>query len=392
MKVLSVNAGSSSLKFQMYEMPQEKVLISGLFERIGIDGGLYTIKINGEKIKKEADLKDHGVAVQILCDELLNNKVIDSLQEIEAVGHRVVHGGEKYTKSVLIDDEVISLVESLKDLAPIHVPANLIGIRAFQKLVPNAKEVAVFDTSFHGTLPEEAYLYPVPYEYYETYGIRKYGFHGTSHKFVSQRMNEILGKEDTKVITCHIGSGGSISAVLNGECIDTSLGFTPNAGIMMGTRCGDIDYSIIPYLMEKSGKTLAEIDNELNKKSGLLGVSGKSSDSRDIESGMNDGDSRCILAQNMFVRKIVEYIAKYYVLLGGCDAIVMTAGCGENSILTRKQIIDKLECLGIKLDEEKNNMRGEEACITTDDSKVPVWVIPTDEELMIAKDTYDLSK
>lgn len=335
---------------------------------------------------------DHGVAVQILCDELLNNKVIDSLQEIEAVGHRVVHGGEKYTKSVLIDDEVISLVESLKDLAPIHVPANLIGIRAFQKLVPNAKEVAVFDTSFHGTLPEEAYLYPVPYEYYETYGIRKYGFHGTSHKFVSQRMNEILGKEDTKIITCHIGSGGSISAVLNGKCIDTSLGFTPNAGIMMGTRCGDIDYSIIPYLMEKSGKTLAEIDNELNKKSGLLGVSGKSSDSRDIESGMNDGDSRCILAQNMFVRKIVEYIAKYYVLLGGCDAIVMTAGCGENSILTRKQIIDKLECLGIKLDEEKNNMRGEEACITTDDSKVPVWVIPTDEELMIAKDTYDLSK
>ena len=391
MKVLSVNAGSSSLKFQLYEMPEEKVLISGLFERIGIDGGIYTIKINGEKIKKEADLKDHGVAVKILCDELLANKVINSLDEIESIGHRVVHGGEKYKESVVIDNEVISLVESLKDLAPIHVPANLIGIRAFQELVPNAKEVAVFYTSFHGTLPMEAYLYPVPYEYYEKYGIRKYGFHGASHKFVSQRMNEILGRENSKVITCHIGSGGSISAVLNGKCIDTSLGFTPNAGIMMGTRCGDIDYSIIPYLMEKSDKSLSEIDNELNKKSGLLGISGKSSDSRDIESGMNEGDERCVLAQNMFVRKIVEYIAKYYVLLDGCDAIVMTAGCGENSILTRKQIISKLGCLGIKLDEDANNMRGEEKCITTEDSKVPVWVIPTDEELMIARDTYELA-
>ena len=392
MKVLSVNAGSSSLKFQMYDMPEEKVLISGLFERIGINDGCYTIKLNGEKIKKEADLKDHSVAVKILCEELLENKVIDSLEEIEAVGHRVVHGGEKYPDSVLIDDDVINAVESLKDLAPIHVPANLIGIRAFQELVPNAKMVAVFDTSFHGTLPKEAYLYPVPYEYYEKYGIRKYGFHGTSHKFVSQRMNEILGRDDTKLITCHIGSGASISAVLNGKCIDTSLGFTPNAGVMMGTRCGDIDYSLIPYVMEKSGKTLAEVDNDLNKKSGLLGVSGVSSDSRDIEKGMNEGNERCELAQNIFVRKIVEYIAKYYVLLGGCDSLVLTAGCGENSILTRKQVIDKLECLGIKLDEEANDMRGEEKLISSSDSSVPVWVIPTDEELMIARDTYNISK
>ena len=392
MKILSVNAGSSSLKFQMYDMPEAKVLISGLFERIGIDGGVYTIKINGEKIRKEIDLKDHSVAVKILCDELLSNKVINSLNEIEAVGHRVVHGGEKYTESVIITDEVLKHVESLVDLAPIHVPANLIGIRAFQELVPDAVEVAVFDTSFHGTLPEDAYLYSVPYEYYQKFGVRKYGFHGTSHKFVSQRMNEILGRDDTKVITCHIGSGGSISAVLNGKCIDTSMGFTPNAGIMMGTRCGDIDYSFIPYLVKKSGKTLEEIDNDLNKNSGLLGISGVSSDSRDIEAGMKDGNSRCELAQKMFIRKVVEYIAKYYVLLGGCDAIVMTAGCGENSILTRKQIIQKLSCLGIKLDEEANNMRGEEKCITTSDSSIPVWVIPTDEELMIAKDTYNLSK
>lgn len=392
MKVLSVNAGSSSLKFQLYEMPEEKVLISGTFERIGIGNSFYTIKLNGEKIKKECELKDHNDAVRILCDELLENKVIDSLEEIESVGHRMVHGGSKYPNSTIIDDEVLTTVEGLVDLAPIHVPANLIGVRAFQELVPNAKEVAVFDTSFHQTLPEEAYLYAVPYDFYEKYGVRKYGFHGTSHKFVSERMNEILGKKETKIITCHIGSGGSISAVLNGKCIDTSLGFTPNAGIMMGTRSGDIDYSMIPYLMDKANLSLAEIDTILNKRSGLLGVSGEFSDSRDIEQGMKDGNEKCILAQKMYVRKIVEYIAKYYVLLGGCDALVFTAGVGENSIMTRKQIVEKLECLGIKLDEKENDMRGEEKCISSKDSTVPIWVIPTDEELMIARDTYDLTK
>lgn len=392
MKILSVNAGSSSLKFQMYEMPEEKVLISGVFERIGIGNSFYTIKLNGEKIKKERELSNHEEAVKILTDELLENKVVSSLDEIEAIGHRMVHGGDKYQKSTIINDEVIRDSEALIELAPIHIPANLTGVRAFQKIIKDATPVAVFDTSFHQTLPKEAYIYPVPYEWYEKYGVRKYGFHGTSHKYVSMRMNEILGRDDTKIITCHIGSGGSVSAVLNGKSIDTSLGFTPNSGIMMGTRSGDIDSSIIPFIVKEAGLSLSEVDNILNKKSGLLGVSKKYSDSRDIENGIKNGDELCILAQEIYVRKIVEYIAKYYVLLGGCDAIVMTAGVGENSINTRKQIIEKLSVLGIELDEERNNIRGEEAKITKDSSKIPVWVIPTDEELMIARDTYNLTK
>ena len=392
MKILSVNAGSSSLKFQMYEMPEEKVLISGVFERIGIGNSFYTIKLNGEKIKKEREVSNHEDAVKILTEELLENKVVSSLDEIEAIGHRMVHGGDKYQTSTIIDEDVIKSSEELLELAPIHIPANLTGVRAFQKIIPNATAVAVFDTSFHQTLPKEAYIYPVPYEWYEKYGVRKYGFHGTSHKYVSMRMNEILGRTDTKIITCHIGSGGSVSAVLNGKSIDTSLGFTPNAGIVMGTRSGDIDASIIPFIMKKENLTVTEVDNILNKKSGLLGISKKYSDSRDIEEGIKNGDELCQLAQDIYVRRIVEYIAKYYVLLGGCDAIVMTAGVGENSIPTRKQILDKLSVLGVQIDEERNNIRGEEQLITKDSSKIPVWVIPTDEELMIARDTYELAK
>lgn len=392
MKILSVNAGSSSLKFQMYEMPEEKVLISGVFERIGIGNSFYTIKLNGEKIKKEREVSNHEDAVKILTEELLENKVVSSLDEIEAIGHRMVHGADKYQTSTIIDEEVIKSSEELIELAPIHIPANLTGVRAFQKIIPNATAVAVFDTSFHQTLPKQAYIYPVPYEWYEKYGVRKYGFHGTSHKYVSMRMNEILGRTDTKIITCHIGSGGSISAVLNGKSIDTSLGFTPNAGIVMGTRSGDIDASIIPFIMKKENLTVSEVDNILNKKSGLLGISKKYSDSRDIEEGIKNGDELCKLAQDIYVRRIVEYIAKYYVLLGGCDAIVMTAGVGENSISTRKQILDKLSVLGVEVDEERNNIRGEEQLITKDSSKIPVWVIPTDEELMIARDTYELAK
>ena len=392
MKILSVNAGSSSLKFQMYEMPEEKVLISGLFERIGIGNSFYTIKLNGEKIKKEANLIDHGDAVKILCNELLENGVIKDLKEIEAVGHRMVHGGSNYPESTIIDEEVLKVVESLVPLAPIHIPANLIGVRRFQELVPNAKAVAVFDTSFHQTLNEEAYLYPVPYEWYEKYGVRKYGFHGTSHKFISQRINEILKKENTKVITCHIGSGGSISAIENGKCIDTSLGFTPNSGIMMGTRSGDIDYTLIPYVMEEANLTYAEVDNILNKKSGLAGVSMVGSDLRDVEAAIAEGDEHAKLAFNIYVRKIVEYIAKYYFLLGGADAIVLTAGCGENSSYMREKICERLKVIGIELDKEANDMRGLERKISTENSKIPVWVIPTDEELMIARDTYNLVK
>jgi acetate kinase len=391
MKILSVNAGSSSLKFQMYEMPEEKVLISGVFERIGIENSFYTIKLNGEKIKKEVVLSNHTDAVKILTNELLENNIVSDLSEIKAIGHRMVHGGEKYASSVLLTEDVITAVEELSDLAPLHNPANLVGVRAFKEVIPSAVAVGVFDTAFHQTMEEENFLYPVPYEWYKEYGVRKYGFHGTSHKYVSEKMASILGKEETKIITCHIGNGGSLAAVKNGKCIDTSMGFTPNAGIIMGSRSGDIDASLIPFVMKKTGMNISEIDNALNKKSGLLGISGVSSDSRDIEDGIKSGNDRCKLAQEMYVNKIVKYIAEYYVELGGADAIVFTAGVGENSITTRKQIIDKLACLGIKLDEERNNVRAEVALISTDDSSVKVYVIPTDEEVMIARDTYKLA-
>ena len=392
MKILSVNAGSSSLKFTLFEMPEEKELISGVFERIGIENSFYTIKLNGEKIKKEAVLANHTDAVKILTQELLDNNIVEDLSEIKAIGHRMVHGGEKYASSVLLTDEVIKTVEELSDLAPLHNPANLVGVRAFMEVIPDAVSVGVFDTAFHQTMEEDKYLYPVPYEWYEDYGVRKYGFHGTSNKYVSQKMAEILGKSDAKIITCHIGNGGSLAAVKDGKCIDTSMGFTPNAGIIMGSRSGDIDASLIPYVMKKSGMSISDIDTALNKKSGLLGISGVSSDSRDIEDGIKSGNSRCELAQKMYVDKIVNYIAMYYVELGGADAIVFTAGVGENSISTRKQIVEKLDCLGIKLDEERNNVRGKEALISSDDSKVLVYVIPTNEELMIATDTYNLAK
>lgn len=391
MKILSVNAGSSSLKFQMYEMPEEKVLISGVFERIGIENSFYTIKLNGEKIKKEVVLSNHTDAVKILTNELLENNIVSDLSEIKAIGHRMVHGGEKYASSVLLTEDVITAVEELSDLAPLHNPANLVGVRAFKEVIPSAVAVGVFDTAFHQTMEEENFLYPVPYEWYKEYGVRKYGFHGTSHKYVSEKMASILGKEETKIITCHIGNGGSLAAVKNGKCIDTSMGFTPNAGIIMGSRSGDIDASLIPFVIKKTGMNISEIDNALNKKSGLLGISGVSSDSRDIEDGIKSGNDRCKLAQEMYVNKIVKYIAEYYVELGGADAIVFTAGVGENSITTRKQIIDKLACLGIKLDEQRNNVRAEVALISTDDSSVKVYVIPTDEEVMIARDTYKLA-
>ena len=390
MKVLSVNAGSSSLKFTLFEMPEEEVLISGVFERIGIGNSFYTIKLNGEKIKKEVELEDHKKAFNILVDELINNKVIKSCDEIKAVGHRTVQGGEKYDHTVVVDVSVIEDMERYAPLAPLHNPAGITGIRASQEVFKDALQTAVFDTAFHATMDKVNYLYPVPYEWYTKYGVRKYGMHGTSHRYVSKRMNEILGKEDTRLITCHIGNGASISAVVNGKCIDTSMGLTPNAGVMMGSRSGDIDASIIPYIMEQANMTGKEVDTALNKESGLLGISGVSSDSRDVEDGINNGNERCILAQEMYVRKIINYIAMYYVEMGGADAIVFTAGVGENSISTRKQIISGLSALGITLDESANDSRGKEVKISGKDSKVECWVIPTDEELMIARDTFNL--
>ena len=390
MIILSVNAGSSSLKFTGFEMPSEDVLISGVFERIGIDNSFYTIKVNGENIKKEVELPNHKVAFEILIKELMDNKIVESLDEIKGVGHRIVQGGAYFDKTVIADEDAVSKIDELASLAPLHNHAAIVGINAAKEVMPNAVQTVVFDTAFHQTMAPCEYMYAVPYAWYKEYGIRKYGAHGTSHKYVSQRMNEILGRNDTKLITCHIGNGASISAVKDGKCVDTSMGLTPNAGLIMGSRCGDMDATVVTYAMEKTGMTPKEMDIVLNKQSGLLGISGVSSDSRDIEEGIKNGNERCILAQEMYVKRIVEYIAKYYVLLGGCDAIVFTAGVGENSISTRKEILDKLAVLGIKVDEEANNVRGEERKITTDDSAVPAYIIPTNEELMIAKDTYSL--
>ena len=388
MIVLSVNAGSSSLKFQAFDMPEENVLISGTFERIGMKESFYTIKINGEKIKKEVDLKNHEKAFEILMEELLENKVVEKLDEIKAIGHRIAHGGSYFDKTEEMTDENIKKVKELSKLAPLHNPPAVTGIKAAKAVVPNALQTGAFDTAFHQTIEDENYLYPVPFEWCEKYKVRKYGFHGTSHKYVAYRMNEILGRYNTKLITCHIGNGASISAIKEGQCVNTSMGLTPNAGLMMGTRCGDMDATVATYMMQQLECTAEEMDTILNKQSGLLGISGVSSDSRDIEDGMKIGNHRCTLAQQMFTRRIIDHIAKYYVELGGCDAIVFTAGIGENSAHTRREVIDGLAVLGIKIDEEANDCRGVERLITTEDSSIPCYIIPTNEELMIARDTY----
>ncbi|MBD9098093.1 acetate kinase [bacterium] len=395
MKLLSVNAGSSSLKFRLYEMPEEKLLMKGMFERIGLFGSCYSIRIGEEKISKDVPLKDHNEAVKILLDELINNRVISSLDEIEAVGNRVVHGGNKYSKSVEITDRVLMEIEEISDLAPLHNPAALKGIYAFKKNIPNAKLVACFDTAFHQTMKEKTYLYPVPYEWYVKYDVRKYGFHGLSHKFITEKMKEMLGKNPNLII-CHIGNGASITAVKEGESIDTSMGFTPNAGVMMGTRSGDIDYSILSYIMKKEERNLDWMDSQLNKKSGLEGIAGMS-DLRDIDRAYEAQDAKALLALDMYTDKIVDYVAKYYVKLGGeVDAICFTAGGGENDDIIRKEAINKLYPLGIYLDEEKNKetivRKGVEGIISSNESKIPVYVLATDEELMIARDTYNLSE
>lgn len=394
MKLLSVNAGSSSLKFRLYEMPEEKLLMKGMFERIGLFGSCYSIRIGDEKISKDVPLKDHNEAVKILLDELINNRVISSLDEIEAVGNRVVHGGNKYSKSVEITDRVLMEIEEISDLAPLHNPAALKGIYAFKKNIPNAKLVACFDTAFHQTMKEKTYLYPVPYEWYVKYDVRKYGFHGLSHKFITEKMKEMLGKNPNLII-CHIGNGASITVVKDGKSIDTSMGFTPNAGIMMGTRSGDIDYSILSYIMKKEERNLDWMDSQLNKQSGLEGIAGMS-DLRDIDRAYEARDAKALLALDMYTDKIVDYVAKYYVKLGGeVDAICFTAGGGENDDIIRKEAINKLYPLGIYLDEEKNKetivRKGVEGIISSNESKIPVYVLATDEELMIARDTYDLS-
>ena len=390
MKIISINAGSSSLKFSLFDMNDESVIASGLFERIGIDGSSYTIKFNGEKITQEVELPTHVDAVNILLDKLTDLNIISSLDEIHGVGHRIVQGKDVFKESVLINDDVMEKLEAIKGFAPLHNPANMLGIEAFRKVLPNVAMVAVFDTAFHQTMDKTTYLYPVPYSWYEDYGVRKYGAHGTSHRYIAECVKQILGKDEFRLISCHIGNGGSITAIKDGRCIDTSMGFTPLAGIMMGTRSGDIDPSIIPYVMEQEGKNASEIIDDLNKRSGLFGMSEYSSDMRDILARCDEQDEKAIVARDKYVRRVVDYIAQYYVLLGGADIIVFTAGVGENSIPVRRQICEELACLGIKIDVELNNKRGEMVKISTDDSDVLVYVIPTDEELMIARDTLHL--
>ena len=390
MKIISINAGSSSLKFSLFDMNDESVIASGLFERIGIDGSSYTIKFNGEKITQEVELPTHVDAVNILLDKLTDLNIISSLDEIHGVGHRIVQGKDVFKESVLINDDVMEKLEAIKGFAPLHNPANMLGIEAFRKVLPNVAMVAVFDTAFHQTMDKTTYLYPVPYSWYEDYGVRKYGAHGTSHRYIAECVKQILGKDEFRLISCHIGNGGSITAIKDGKCIDTSMGFTPLAGIMMGTRSGDIDPSIIPYVMEQEGKNASEIIDDLNKRSGLFGMSEYSSDMRDILARCDEQDEKAIVARDKYVRRVVDYIAQYYVLLGGADIIVFTAGVGENSIPVRRQICEELACLGIKIDVELNNKRGEAVKISTDDSSIQVYVIPTDEELMIARDTLHL--
>lgn len=391
-KVMVVNAGSSSLKFQLLKMPSEEVLTSGLIERIGFEDAYFTIKLNGEKIKKVLPIKDHKRAVEIVLDALVEYKVVSSFEEIEGVGHRVVNGGELFSKSTKVEGDVIAKLEQFNDLAPLHNPPAIVGYNEFANALPHAGHVLVFDTSFFVDMPKTSYIYPVPYEWYTEYGVRKYGAHGTSHKYVASEAKKLFGLgDDAKIITCHIGNGASISAVKGDKCIDTSMGLTPLAGVMMGTRSGDIDPAIIKFVCEKTGKSVSEVTNDLNKKSGLLGVSGVSSDSRDVENAANEGNERAILAQDLQVQTIVKYIGTYFVELGGCDAIVFTAGLGENNIAMREKICEILkDSLGVVVDKERNNVRGETRVITADNSKVKVAVIPTNEELVIARDTARL--
>lgn len=392
-KIMAVNAGSSSIKFQLLEMPEETVIASGVMERIGLDSGIYTLKYDGKKEETTPVLKDHAVGVELLLNSLIEKSILKSLDEIVGVGHRVVQGGEYFKDSTLIDESVLDRIIELADLAPLHNPAHVVGIKAFEKALPNVPQVAVFDTVFHQTMAEDTYMYALPYEWYKDHGIRKYGAHGTSHQYVSARCADIMNKplEDTKIIVCHLGNGASISAVKNGKCVDTSMGLTPLEGIPMGTRCGNIDPTVLEVINRKEGKSISEIMSILNKKSGYLGLSQKSNDARDVTEGMDSGDHQCKLVFDVQAKRICDYIGSYYVLMGGLDAICFTAGIGENVIHLRKNIADRLSVLGVKLDDKANNVRGEETEISSADSKVKLYIVPTNEEVMIARDTVRIA-
>ena len=395
MKILVLNCGSSSIKYALYNMDDKSVMTSGGAERVGLDGAFVKVKLaNGEKKQIMHDIPEHTEGVKFIFSLLTDPEigVIKDLKEIDAVGHRMVHGGEKFNKSVVLNDEVLKVFEDCIDLAPLHNPANLKGVRAVSELMPGLPQVGVFDTAFHQTMPKKAYMYAVPYELYEKYGVRRYGFHGTSHRYVAQRVCDFLGvkAEEKKVITCHVGNGGSIAAVLNGKCIDTSMGLTPLEGLMMGTRSGDIDGGAITFIEKKLGLDADGMSNLLNKKSGVAGITNGMSDMRDVENAANNGDERAQLALDMYFYRIKKYIGAYAAAMDGVDIIVFTAGVGENQIGMREDVCKGLSYLGVKFDAAKNNVRGQEAVISADDSKVTVCVIPTDEELMIATDTMNL--
>ncbi|MED3907883.1 acetate kinase [Peribacillus simplex] len=392
-KFMAINAGSSSLKFQLFEMPSEKVITKGLVERIGLKNSAFTLSVEGEKISETMDIPNHEVAVVLLLKKLIDHRIIDSFEEIDGVGHRVVHGGEIFSDSVLITEDVIEEIEKLSELAPLHNPANITGIKAFGKILDDVPAVAVFDTAFHQTMAAGSYLYSLPLEYYENYGIRKYGFHGTSHKYVSQRAAEMIGRpiEKLRLISCHLGNGASITAIKGGKSIDTSMGFTPLAGVTMGTRSGNIDPALIPYIMEKTGKTADEVLDVLNKKSGILALSGFSSDLRDIQVEADKGNERAELALKVFADRIHKYIGSYSAKMGGVDGIIFTAGIGENSQTIRGRILEGLEFMGVYWDKDLNRTSGKEAFINTPYSPVKVMVIPTNEEIMIVRDTMKIA-
>ena len=393
MKILVINCGSSSLKYQLIDMDGEKLIAKGTYERIG-EASFLTHKINGQKYVLQHPAKTHKEALDFAIQQLLNKDypAISSLDEIGAIGHRTVHGGEYFKESVIIDDEVIKRIEECSSLAPVHNPCSLIGIRACQELMPGKPMVAVFDTAFHQTIPEERYIYPIPYKYYEKYKIRKYGFHGTSHYYVSHRIAEVLGKpiEDLKIVNCHLGQGASICAIQGGKSVETSMGLTPISGIPMCSRSGDLDPSIVTFLMKNENMTADDIDNMLNKDSGIWGICNVSKDVRDIEAAIDEGNEKAKLALEHYKYKIAEFIAKYAVAMQGIDVITFTAGVGENQVRVRKGICEYLKFMGIKIDDERNKVKSEEALISTDDSSIPVWVIPTNEELVIARDTLRL--
>ena len=399
-KIMAVNAGSSSIKFQLLEMPNEEVIASGIMEKIGttINGenvpGIFTIKYNGKKDETNPVLVDHAVGVELLLKALVEKGIVKSLEEITGVGHRVVQGGEFFDDSCLVDEEVIQKISDLSALAPLHNPAHVVGIKAFQKALPNVPQVVVFDTTFHQTMAPEAYMYATPYEWYTKYAIRKYGAHGTSHKFVSHRCAELMGKDvkDVNIIVCHLGNGASLSAVKGGVCVDTSMGLTPLEGIPMGTRSGIIDPTVLEVVAKNEGKSISELITILNKQSGYFGISGISNDGRDLTAGLKAGNERCKLAFDIGAKRIVDYIASYYVYMGGCDAICFTAGMGENLGHFRKNICDRLACLGVELDEQLNDTLSDERIISTPNSKVKVYIVPTNEEVMIARDVVRLTK